>query len=104
MQVELDDFGPVFVTANQVQSWLSGSRRVRSADSPPRDAALVIADQTSPPGAERSGPVGSVMPASPGARDAASSSEESPAPPRLRARSPARPFLRTHSIVAALIM
>jgi len=95
MQVDLDDFGPVFVTANQIQSWLSGSRRVRSSAPPSDDAAPVIA--------EPAALVDVAAPASPSAPEAAPSVKASPRLPRLRNPSPSRPFVRKHSIVAAVV-
>jgi membrane protease subunit HflK len=94
MQVEPDDFGPIFVTADQIQSWLFARRRVRSTDSSTPD---VGPDATGPASSEPLGP------AAPNARDAVEAARESP-PRRTRAPAPPRPFLRIHSIVAAVVM
>jgi membrane protease subunit HflK len=103
MQIEPDDFGPIFVTPRQIDSWLFRSRGARPAAQPAPDAARVSAIPDQPPSTDASqrfdgGP-------RPSPRDPPTVAEP-PAPraTRLPAPSSARPLARIHSIVAALVV
>ena len=72
MQIEPDDFGPIFVTPNQIESWLFRSRRVRSAAQPPALGATVVAERVVPSHVEGQEPGEAAIPAS---RDMASSTD-----------------------------
>jgi membrane protease subunit HflK len=103
MQAERDDFGPVFVTAEQIQSWLSRPPKDRSAERAPRRPAQPTAPET-----EGGEPVEAEVPSPASEQDVAATAAGPLLPrlaaPRLRARAGARTFLKKQSIVAALVM
>jgi membrane protease subunit HflK len=103
MQIEPDDFGPIFVTPNQIESWLFRSRQVRTAAESAPDAALLSSTPDSPPSVETPQRFDGGPPRAP---DASPPIPERPAlrPSRLRTQSLWRPLVRLHSIVAALVM
>jgi modulator of FtsH protease HflK len=105
MQIEPDDFGPIFVTPNQIESWLFRSRRVRAAAEPRGEGATVVAERVAPSSVEGQEPGEAATAASPDMAPSAVGRVPRSRPPRSQATlSPGRPLVRIHSIVAALVM
>src|ERR1700684_189144 len=87
MEIEPDDFGPIFVTPEQIQSWLSPG--ARAAGQPPGEGGTVVAERVTP-SPEGQEPGEAAIPAS---RDMAPSAVGRPA---LRSRPPRSRTTTTH--------
>src|SRR5271163_2319315 len=106
MPTESDDFGPIIVTAGQIQSWLSRSPKAaaREAATPETSDVTVQRAQTRERRrAQESPDVDEPALAALASGEAAPPRAQTP-PPRAPRAAPQRLVLRTHSIVATLVL
>jgi modulator of FtsH protease HflK len=106
MPTESDDFGPIIVTAGQIQSWLSRSPKAaaRAAATPETsDVTVQRAQIRERRRAQESPDVDEPALAALASGEAAPPRAQTP-PPRAPRAAPQRLVLRTHSIVATLVL